>query len=73
MASFPKKFIVLLGKISSVTILTIIFIFVIGPYALLRKGFLFIHSSFLKQTYKNSFWVKKKIHPATLEELKRQF
>lgn len=72
-SNYWMKFAALLGKINSVIILTIVFVVVVGLYALLRKGFVFLRSLFKRSTLENSFWVDKKVRPATIEELKRQF
>lgn len=57
-----------LGKINSIIILSLLFIFVIGPYAIIRMVFV------RKQRHAQaSFWLEKKYNEPTQEILERQF
>ena len=67
------KFAGLLGRINSVIILTLFFVVVMGVYAVIRKVIVLARLMFLARAPDKNYWISKKVRPATLEELKRQF
>ena len=67
------KFAVTLGKINSVIILTLLFIVLVGVYALIRKSYVVFKNLFHRKSEEKSFWTDKKRRPATIDELRRQF
>jgi hypothetical protein len=58
-----------LGWINGRIILTIMYIFIIGPYAIVRK----IGSIFMRKRIQETFWIKRDSKDHTLESLRQIF
>ena len=63
------KFAHVLGAVNGFIILTFLFYTIVGAYALVRKVIVLVR----QMPNEESFWQPKKVRPATLEELRRQF
>ena len=63
------KFAHVLGVINGTIILTVLFFTMVGIYALIRK----VLGLFRPKQKDESFWVKRRLRPPTIEEMKRQF
>ena len=63
----------LLGYISGVIVLYVVFVFVIGPLAVIKRVIAFVRVVFVGKSQHESLWRDKQIRLATCEELKKQF
>lgn len=64
------KFARVAGRVNSAIILSLLFILLLGPYALVWK----LAQLLVKRKHKeSSFWLEKKYIPPTLDNLKRPF
>jgi len=69
-----KVFAAFLGRVNSVIILTILFVFLFGVYSLVQKIYYFGSSFFKKDTpRRKTYWLDKPQHSPDTETLKRQF
>lgn len=64
------KFANFIGEINSRIILSLVFIFLIGIYSIVKKALNFI---FLRKQTKNTFWEEKKYRDPSIENLRQQF
>lgn len=67
---FWMKFARVAGRVNSAIILSLLFILLLGPYALVWK---LAHLLVERKRKESSFWLEKKYIPPTSDNLKRPF